>query len=160
MENQTNSTRFKRTPIKSIVVFVVFFAIAVLGTQCTMKPSEDVQLKEMVEKMDKGCPIQFDPYTSLKSVVLLPNKTVQYNYAISELTKAEINLDTAQKYVYPDLLKKIKESPDAKPLRDLKVTLKHCYSDKNGELIVEYVITPEMYQTKRNNRTDDKKSSI
>lgn len=158
----------KRTPIKSILIFAVVFVTVFSAINCNMKPSEDVQLKAidvqlkaMVENMDRGCPVQIDPYTSLTSIKLLPNKTIQYNYTLPEVNKEEINLDVIKKDAFPALLKKFKENPEAKPFRDLNVTLRHHYVDKNGEVITEYVITPEMYNNiKGNSKLYDEKSSL
>lgn len=157
MECLSKISLSKRTSIKS---FLVFIAIISLTVNCNTKPTEDLQLKAMVEKINRGCPIQIDPYTSLVSVKLLTDKTILYNYTLPEITKEGIDLEKIKEQVFPALLKKFRENPEVKPLRDLNVTLKHHYVDKNEELIIEYVITPEMYNKKVNDKLYDKKNSL
>lgn len=149
----------KRHPIL-IVLFVICFWAAFFGVYTFLKPTIDAlnpkgdvlnqpidpELGIMVENMNRGCPFQVDEITVLVNVKALPNKTIQYNYKLNDITKAEINLDTVKTYVFPSLLKNIKENPDCESLRDKQVTIKYNYSDKNGEHVTEYVVTPDMYQ--------------
>ena len=142
----------KRHPIL-IVIIVVFFWAAFFGgytllnpTLDALNPSVDAELEKVAADMNRGCPFQVDEITVLVNVKALPNKTIQYNYKLNDLTKTEINLDTVKKYVFPNLLKNAKENPEAKPFRDNDVTIRYHYDDKNGEFITEYVVTPEMYK--------------
>ncbi len=160
MECLSKISLSKRNSIKSFLVFIAIFAITFLMVNCNTKPSEDLRLKAMVEKINKGCPIQIDPYTSLTSVKLLPSKTILYNYTLPEITKEGIDLEKIKEQVFPALLQKFRENPEVKPLRDLNATLKHHYVDKNDELIIEYVITPGMYNKKVNEKLYDKKNSL
>jgi hypothetical protein len=87
-----------------------------------------------------------DEYTTLKNVVVLPNKTIQYNYTLVGITKAEVKIDTVKKYFFPGVLQNVKTNPVMKLFRDNKVTINYSYSDKNGEFVIDYVIKPEMYE--------------
>lgn len=115
-------------------------------TQSFFKPSFDKQLVEFANEFNKNCPMNLDEYTLLKNVVALPNKTVQYNYTLIGMTKAEVKIDTVKKYVFPALLLNLKSNPDMKFFRENKVTLNYYYSDKNGAFVTKYVVTPEMYE--------------
>jgi ribosomal protein L40E len=135
--------------------WVAFFGIYTLQNSLVdaLNPSVDAlnrpvdaELAQMAENMNRGCPFQVDEITVLVNVRALPNKTIQYNYKLDDITKAEINLDTIKKYVFPSLLKNTKENPEAKSLRDKQVTIKYNYKDKNGEHVTEYVVTPDMYK--------------
>ncbi len=129
-----------------LVIFVVSFWAAFFGVQALMKPSVETELAKVAEDMNRGCPFQVDELTVLVNVRALPNKTIQYNYKLNNMTKAEINLDTVKKYIFPGLLKNAKENPEAKSFRDKEITIKYNYSDKNGEHVTEYVVTPNMYK--------------
>ena len=135
----------KKHPIL-LGVFVVCFWAAFFGVRTLMQPSVETELAKVAEDMNRGCPFQVDELTVLVNVKALPNKTIQYNYKLNSMTKAEINLDTVKKYVFPGLLKNAKENPEAKAFRDKEVTIRYNYSDKNGEHITEYVVTPSMYK--------------
>lgn len=136
----------KQNYVKSIIIFVVFFAAAFFGTKLIMKPSVDKELEKVVAETNKNCPMSLDQYTTLKNVVTLPNKTIQYNCQLNQITKAEIDMKIVKENVFPQLLKNAKENPQVKSFRDNDVTIKYNYVDKNGEFVTEYVITPEMYQ--------------
>ncbi len=150
---QINGSRTKSAPVKSqknsylqpILIFVVCFAAAYFGTRYFMKPSLDKELQGIATELNKKCPMKVDEYTTLNKVQTFPGKIIQYNYALTEMTKAEVNLDTVKKYIFPELLKNAKENPQMKSFRDNDVTVKYNYTDKNGVFVTEYVIKPEMY---------------
>ncbi|RKR09239.1 hypothetical protein C8C83_0859 [Flavobacterium sp. 90] len=135
----------RKFSLKTFLGFIVGFAVMFFVTQSLFKPSIDKQLTEIANEMNKSCPIRVDEYTTLKSVVALPEKTIQYNYILG-LTKAEVKLDTVKKYIFPGVLQNVKNSPEMKPFRDNKVTLNYHYTDKNGDFVTEYIVKPELYE--------------
>lgn len=144
---QTKGTKPKRKfDLKAFFGFVVGFIIMFFVAQSFFKPSIDKQLVEFANELNKTCPMNIDEYTILKNVVPLPNKTIQYNYTLIGITKAEVNLDTVKKYVFPAVLQNAKSNPDMKLFRDNKVTLDYYYADKNGEFVTEYIVKPDMYK--------------
>ena len=144
---QTKARKPKRKfDLKSIIGYTVGFVIMILVTQSLLKPSIDKQLAEIASEINKTCPMNIDEYTTLKNVVALPNKTVQYNYILVGITKSEVKLDTVKKYVFPAVLQNAKTNPGMKLFRDNKVTLNYYYSDKNGEFVTQYSIDPEVYE--------------
>lgn len=136
----------KKFNIKTLLGFVVGFVIMFFVTQSLFKPSIDKQLTETANEINKSCPMRVDQYTTLKNAVALPGKTIQYNYILEGITKAEIKLDTVKKYVFPGVLENVKSNPQMKSFRDNKVTLNYHYTDKNGDFITEYIVKPEMYE--------------
>ncbi|MHC0440951.1 zinc-ribbon domain-containing protein [Flavobacterium sp. 3-210] len=144
---QTKVTKPKRKfDLKTAIGFIVGFIIMFFVTQSFFKPTFDKQLVEFANDFNKNCPMNIDEYTTLKNVVALPNKTVQYNYILVGITKAEVKIDTVKKYVFPGVLQNVKTNPEMKFFRDNKVTLNYYYSDKNGEFVTQYVVKPEMYE--------------
>ena len=132
--------------IKTFIGFIIGFVIMFFVTQSIFKPSIDKQLVEFANEFNKTCPMNIDEYTTLKNIVALPNKTVQYNYVLVGITKAEVKMDTVKKYIFPGILQNVKTNPGMKFFRDNKVTLNYYYSDKNGEYVTEYIVKPEMYE--------------
>jgi hypothetical protein len=155
IENQNNEvknkpkkkiTEKKKYDFKTILGFVFGFSVMFFVTQYFFNPSIDKQLMEFANEFNKTCPMNVDENTTLKNVVALPNKTIQYNYILVNITKAEVKLDTVKKYVFPGILQNVKTNPGMKLFRDNKVTLNYYYSDKNGEFVTEYIVKPEMYE--------------
>jgi hypothetical protein len=146
-----NTTQQKKAPkqekkfsFKTILGFIIGFVIMFfVSRQVFGSPSMDKQLVEIANQLNKTCPMRVDQYTTLKNVVALPNKTLQYNYI---LTKSQVNTDDAKKSFFPTILENVRTNPDMKLFRDNEVTLKYYYSDKSGEYVMEYKILPEMYQ--------------
>jgi len=131
---------------KTILGFVLGFIVMFFISQSLFKPSIDKQLLESVEELNKNCPITVDQFTVLKNAAALPNKTIQYNYSLVGITKAEVNLDTVKKYVFPGVLANVKSNPQLKLFRENKVTFNYYYSDKNGIFVTKYVVKPDMYE--------------
>lgn len=155
MENQNTKTEIEQTKatkpkrkfdLKTFLGFVVGFIVMFFLTQLFFKPSIDKQLVEFANEFNKNCPMTIDENTTLKNAVALPNKTIQYNYILVGITKAEVKMDTVKKYIFPGILQNVKTNPDMKLFRDNKVTLNYYYCDKNGVFVTEYVIKPEMYE--------------
>jgi hypothetical protein len=155
LEDENIKTEFEKPEVikpkrkfnwKTFLGFVIGFIIMFFVTQSFFKPTFDKQLVEFANEFNKNCPMNIDEYTTLKNVVALPNKTVQYNYILVGITKAEVKIDTVKKYVFPGVLQNVKSNPEMKFFRDNKVTLNYYYSDKNGEFVTEYVVKPEMYE--------------
>jgi len=146
IEQKKISTPEKKWNWKAALGFIVAFIAMFFITQSFFKPSIDKQLVQLANELNKNCPMSVDQYTTLKNAVPLPNNTLQYNYTLVEVTKAEIQIDTVKKYVFPGLLENAKTSPQLKYFRDNKVTLNYNYTDKNGVFVTEYTIKPEMYE--------------
>jgi hypothetical protein len=115
-------------------------------TQYFFNPSIDKQLTGFANEFNKTCPMIVNEHTTLKNVVALPDKTIQYNYMLIEMTKAEVKIDTLKKYLFPSILQTVKTDPSMKLFRDNKVTIKYNYADKNGVFVTEYIIKPNMYE--------------
>ena len=84
----TDTTQQKKAPkqdknfsLKTILGFIIGFAIMFFVSRQLFSPSSiDKQLVEMSNEVNKNCPMRMDQYTSLKNVMVLPDKTIQYNY--------------------------------------------------------------------------------
>jgi hypothetical protein len=133
----------RKFDIKTFIGFIIGFIIMFFVTQSLFKPSIDKQLVEFANEINKTCPINIDEYTTLKNIAVLPNKTVQYNYVLVGIAKADVKMDTVKKYIFPGILQNVKTNPGMKLFRDNKITY---YSDKNGEYVTEYIVKPEMYE--------------
>jgi len=137
----------KKPNLVSVIAFVVTFMVTFFATQYFLSPSVDSQLEKVAEDMNKTLPIKIDEYMTLDRVSALKNKTIQYEYSLKDLTKAEVKLDTVKKYIFPPILENIKTNPTMEVMRKGKVTFRYSYKDKNGVFVTDYVVTPEMYKS-------------
>lgn len=103
-------------------------------------------LHEVSEEINKKCPMIIDKDTKLNNTVVLSNKTIQYNYTLVNLEKENTDVEVLEKEFTPLLLKDVKTNPGLKPFRDRGVTLSYYYKDKNGDFIMNYKVTPELYK--------------
>lgn len=132
--------------IKILSGFIVTLAIMIFVNQSIFKPSIDKRLVKMTNELNKNCPIILNEDLVLKNVVVMSDKTIQYNYVLVKLKKEEVKIDTLKKYEFPSILESVKSNPQTKIFRDNNVTMNYYYSDKNGVFIVNYVIKPAMYK--------------
>lgn len=87
-----------------------------------------------------------DEFVTLDSITQIDAKTVQYNHTLVQFTKAEVNLDTVNKYIFSAVLENIKTNPDLKQFRENNVSFNYLYNDKEGIFIYTYKVNPEMYK--------------
>jgi len=137
----------KKPNLVGMIAFAVTFVVAFFATQYFLSPSVDSQLEKVAEAMNKTLPVKVDEYMTLDHVSALKNKTIQYEYSLVDLTKAEVKLDTVKKYIFPPILENIKTNPTMEVMRKGKVTFKYRYKDKDGIFVTDYVVTPEMYKS-------------
>lgn len=136
----------RKFDLKTFLGFIVGFIVMFFVAQSLFKPSIDTKLADFADEFNKTCPMTVDEYTTLKNVVALPNKTIQYNYVLVGINKADVQLDTIQKYFFPTVLENVKTNPGMQLFRENEVTLNYYYSDQNGVFVTQYVIKPDMYQ--------------
>lgn len=144
---ETSKSGNKKARITQIIIAIVAFTVAYFGAQ-KLFFKEDHLTKEMetfAAGINEKCPVKVDKYAVLDSVTVLDKNIFQYNYTLVDVVKAEVNLDTANKYIKPGLIDQAKTKPYLKPFRDQKVIFNHHYFDKNGEFITDIRITPEIY---------------
>ena len=87
-----------------------------------------------------------DKDTRLDNTVVLSNKTIQYNYTLVNLEKENTDVELLKEQFTPLLLKDVKTNPGLKTFRDRDVTLSYYYKDKNGDFILNFKATPELYK--------------
>jgi ribosomal protein L40E len=107
----------RKYDLKTFIGFIIGFIVMFFVSQFLFKPSFDKQLAGIAIEMNKSCPMNIDEYTTLKNVVALPNKTLQYNYILLGITKEEVKLDTVKKYFFPGVLQNAKTNEGMKLFR-------------------------------------------
>lgn len=133
--------------IKQILLAVIVFTIGYFTAQEFIFKGNKIlnDMKGHAAVINENCPVKVDKYARLDSAVVIDKNTFQYNYTLIDLNKAEINLDTANKYIKPGLIDQAKTNPALKVFRENKVTFNHHYIDRNGDFVTDITVTPEIY---------------
>jgi hypothetical protein len=142
-----SSGRNKKILIIAISVFFAVVAGAIIE-QNVLRPSTEKQLEKAAALLNKKCPMLVDEETRLDNTLALPGKVFQYNFTLVNMVIDSINIPAFEENMKPLIISGIKTNPQLKAYRNKQVTLTYCYSDKNGKLIYNISVTPEMYKEK------------
>lgn len=145
-KNNNRTKTWLRTTV-TIASFIVAFIIAYVGVQYFNASSKiEKQLKEAAADFNTKLPMQTDTFSRLDSVEAIEDHSYNHYYTLIEMEKAEVNFDTVNKYVKPELLRNARTNPDLQGFRDYKITLNYIYYDKNGAFVIKIAATPETYE--------------
>ena len=135
----------KKQPIGTIIGVVIGVLFSLFLTGNYFAPSIDSKLVDFSTNFNKNCPMNIDQFTRIDNTIVLPNKTIQYNYTIIGTSKENVDLTIFEETVFPRLLQTVKTIPDLKVFRDNEVTLKYNYNDESGTYVTSYSVMPSMY---------------
>ncbi len=155
LESQNNSEisaqpKLKKTkhkqPMSTYIGVIVGVLLSFFITGYFFNPSIDSKLVDFSNEFNKNCPMNIDQFTRINNTVVLPNKTIQYNYTLLGISQADVQYDIFEETLFPRLLETVKTNPDLKLFRDNDVSLKYYYADEAGTFITSYTVTPKMYK--------------
>ena len=135
----------KKSNIVGITVGVIAFFITFYAVKQLFKKDIATELKNVAIEMNKQTPIAIDQYTRLDSASSKGKTNFIYHYTLLDMAKSEVNIDTANKYIRPNIIENVKHSPELQTYRDNNITLDYKYYDKNGAFTMEISVTPELY---------------
>lgn len=128
------------------IISAVIVSFAIKGIDYLTSNSKiDPVLVEVANSLNKTAPMMVDQYTRLDNTIVLPKRSLQYNYSIM-VKKQEVNIEEVRKTLTPNILNNIKTNPQMQELRDYDVTFNYNYKDINGKFLLLISITPEMYK--------------
>lgn len=139
---QCTGKRFSKVA-SAIVALVAILSSTFLIQNCT---SFDKQMQNIAAELNKSYPVMIDSETSLDSITVLPGRTFQYNYTMVNIQKDSIDANVFKEVMEPIILSNTLENPSLNLLRRKNVTFNHRYNDKDGILITEITVTPDMYK--------------
>lgn len=139
---------------KQIIKIALVVCTAVLCVSCSdpHAPYTKQELKDMLKKENIKFPQQIDEITTLDSISVPVDNTVQYNYGITSITKAEVTEEVktqAANETKAKMLEEAKKNKDMQVFRDHKVNLNYVYRDKNNEEIYRFTISGDEYGTEK-----------
>ncbi|MDQ0592593.1 hypothetical protein QFZ37_000962 [Chryseobacterium ginsenosidimutans] len=133
--------------MKNYVVLSLFATLTLIS--CKKENTVDDELKEVALSMNKMTPQILSDGIRLDSVSAQPNKTLKYNYTLTDDVKENVSpeeIENFKKEAKEGALKVIKVSPEIKEFRDRDVTMEYVYYDKNGKKTTDFKITPAEYK--------------
>ena len=128
----------------AIIGFIVAFGI--MFTLFSKESTEELLSKTAI-KINEDCPLKIDEYTRLDSTSLSAPKTLKYYYTLVQINKNQVNSDTIKRYMSKQIVDQIKKESNLSGLKEREISFLYSYYDKNGNFIVEFNITPDMYKT-------------
>jgi hypothetical protein len=129
-----------------IVIGMAVFALSYYGVQKFFKKDLESELKNAAFELNKETPIQIDQYMRLDSASTKGKTNFIYYYTLLEVEKFEVNLDTVNKYLRPNIIENVKSNSELKVYRKNNITMDYNYYDKNGIFVTEISITPDLYK--------------
>ncbi|UOY05510.1 hypothetical protein L0P88_16335 [Muricauda sp. SCSIO 64092] len=136
----------KKGKVIGAIVGTIAFALSYYGVQQLFKKDLESELKNAALELNKQTPMQIDQFSRLDSASTKGKTNFIYHYTLFDLEKSEVNLDTVNKYIRPNLIENIKNSPELKVYRDNNITMDYEYYDKNGAFVTKISVTPELYK--------------
>jgi len=104
------------------------------------------EIKTAAIEVNKQTPILIDEFSRLDSASTKGKTNFIYHYSLIGIEKSEVNIDTINKYIRPNIIDNVKNSPELKFYRDHNITMDYKYYDKNGAFVMTISVTPELYK--------------
>ncbi|MCL1972526.1 MAG: hypothetical protein FWG57_06015 [Endomicrobia bacterium] len=129
------------------VVFTMFmvFGLAACGGNVN-ESGMDSKLIQIVEEANKDLPMMIDEETKLEQIIVLPGNKVQFNHVLINASNEAIDVDEFASAMGPAIFNNVKANPGLETFRKKNVTFIYHYSDRDGEEIAVFEITPEDYK--------------
>lgn len=148
MQDKKNRTK------QNILVIGVIGIAVVLAVYFQFFLSENaeettIEVKELVAKYNKNCPLKIQDGIRLDSVSL-PNMTeekeVQYNLTLLNVEKETAEIDVIKTEIQKSLISTAKANPGLQVFRDNDYTLIYSYKDKKKAFLFDVKILPDQYK--------------
>ena len=104
------------------------------------------EIKELVEKYNKNCPLTIQEGILLDSVNLPEKNVVQYNLTLMNVEKETAEINVIKKEIEKSLLSTAKANTGLQVFRDNDYNLIYSYSDKKKVYLFAVTITPDQYK--------------
>lgn len=124
------------------VAFVAYFQFY-LGEK---EDEVNTEVKELVVKYNKSCPLNIQEGIRLDSVTLPQERTVQYNLTLIKVVKETAEISVIQEEIRKSLLSTAKANPGLQVFRENDYTLVYSYSDKKRSFLFDVKILPDEYK--------------
>lgn len=106
------------------------------------------QLRNAVAEINRQCPMQVDAGTRLDSAHAVSRTELQYNYTLTALARADVDVAQLEATTKPMLIESVRTNPAMADLRDHSIMMTYLYRDRNGEQVMRLSIGPTEYAGK------------
>ncbi|MFC4477938.1 hypothetical protein [Flavobacterium chungangensis] len=134
----------------SLLLLLIGIAVALVAYfQFYLGEKEDevnTEVKELVTKYNKSCPLNIQEGIRLDSVTLPQERTVQYNLTLMKVVKETAEISLIQEEIRKSLLSTAKANPGLQVFRENDYTLVYSYSDKKKVFLFDVKILPDEYK--------------
>jgi hypothetical protein len=145
MEEATKSK--KKMSATAIIGMVIGIITIALVQQFFFKaPTYEESMKRAAAELNKSAPTAVDEETRFDSAEVLPNNVFQYNYTLVNLVKDSIDVNVLDENLRSSIVSSVKTNPSLKLNRKQGTTFIYSYKDKNGELLLNIEVTPDLYK--------------
>jgi len=139
---------------QNILVFAVIGIAVALAVYFQFFLSEKtdetkIEVKELVGKYNKNCPLKIQEGIRLDSVSLpiVPDeRVVQYNLTLLNVEKETAEINVIQEEIAKSLVSTVKANPGLQVFRDNDYTLVYSYSDKKKAFLFNVKTLPDQYK--------------
>ncbi|MFH6997557.1 hypothetical protein ACHRVZ_06470 [Flavobacterium sp. FlaQc-57] len=138
----------RKQNIVLLVVIGIAIALAVFFQFYLSKSTSEVkiEIKELVEKYNKNCPLTIQEGIRLDSVSLPERSVVQYNLTLLNVANETAEISVIQDEIQKSLISTAKANPGLQVFRDNDYTLIYSYSDKKKTFLFQVKILPDQYK--------------
>ena len=129
------------------IIFFIIIVVLLTGSCCLAfhlhneKRVRDRML-EIAAIVNNSAPIEAADFVLIDSAAVLGNRVFLFSCTMWNVEKDDISAGTIERYLLPDIIKDVKRDSASYYLRKSKITLCYSFSDKNGEHIHDFFISP------------------
>ena len=137
----------KSTGLLLILIGIAVALVAYFQFYLGEKEDEvNTEVKELVAKYNKSCPLNIQEGIRLDSVSLPQERTVQYNLTLLKVVKETAEISVIQEEIRKSLLSTAKANPGLQVFRENDYSLVYSYSDKKKVFLFTVKILPDQYK--------------
>jgi hypothetical protein len=137
----------KSTGLLLILIGIAVALVAYFQFYLGEKEDEvNTEVKELVAKYNKSCPLNIQEGIRLDSVTLPQERTVQYNLTLLKVVKETAEISVIQEEIRKSLLSTAKANPGLQVFRENDYSLVYSYSDKKKVFLFDIKILPDQYK--------------
>lgn len=125
---------------------LIIAAIAIAG--CTDSSGSENKMEKLSELVNKNVPFKVDDVTTLTGTSVPAPNTLQYEYNVEEITKADLDetkLPGIIESMKPGMIENAKTNKEMELLRELNTNLIYVYKDVNGDELYRIEIKGDEY---------------
>lgn len=139
----------KRTPQGLALILVIITGLFILN-KFVLSRSESVSIEEILNttayNINKTVPKIRDEFISFDSAVYIPNRQLQFNYTIRNISANDSIIKIIMDSTKAETFRVIKKDAGIKLLCDSNVTFIYLYCDSLGNIIGKFALEPIDYK--------------